>query len=273
MSGEAKSKEDEGSRSDDSLDENDPKAASTTEGGAEGDESASKFSSVLATEGEQGTESGDSKVDTIGDGDCEDEGGAQRGVEPSEASEAVGSSIEPSEGMSLSERRKKRKKKSKLRAYLSAFHRMIAFGLLVVIASSMVNWVIALRVLVPRALAGGPIFGEEAVGRILAALVSQVGILVVLPVFAWCVAWVLVERPFRFAIGAAVFTELWSFVIGVMSGGAGSFLWDPINSVARYFFVLVAGVLGGLAFIHGRRMADRYFPPEVKKDPKRPAPS
>ncbi len=144
-----------------------------------------------------------------------------------------------------------------VRAVASAGQRMMALGLLAVIGSAMLNAAVAVRLISPLARDRGLFLGEGIMTSLAGGLLAQFGLLIVLPVLAWGLGWILDDRPFRLAFGGAVFAEIWHMVIMILTAGLAAFWQDPAYIVSRLICVGVAGLLGGLAFGHARRMAER----------------
>lgn len=144
-----------------------------------------------------------------------------------------------------------------IRAVVAAGQRMMALGLLALIGSALLNSVVALRLMLPAIESRGAFLGDGVWSSILGAGISQIGLLVLLPALAWGLSWIIDDRPYRLAFGAAVFVEAWHSVIIWFTAGAGALVMDTVYLAARLVFLVVAALLAGLAFSHGKELAER----------------
>lgn len=151
-----------------------------------------------------------------------------------------------------------------IRSVASALQRMMALGLLAVIGSAMLNSAIAIRLIVPMSQGRlGALGGEGLVASLLGGLMTQFGLLLVLPALAWGMGWLIEDRPFRLAFGAAIFAELWHSAVMILTSGYEAFVQEPRYLISRLVFVAVAGLLAGLAYGHARKMAARTDMPQA----------
>lgn len=141
-----------------------------------------------------------------------------------------------------------------LRQRTAVVERAITLGLITLIAASFVHWMVTLRIAGPLLQSKG--LGPGVLTDLIAALLGQVGFLIVLPVFSWMVGWVFEGSPLKLCLGAAAFVEAWFLFIVYLADGSQVLLARPIYLSAHLLLALAAGLLGAKAFSHARGLAE-----------------
>ncbi len=149
-----------------------------------------------------------------------------------------------------------RKTPGSVRAALLTLQRTIAIGVLAVVGASVVQGIVFFRIVFPIAESRESFYGMGVGGDVLSALLAQIGMIVVLPLLLWLVAWVLEEKPLVLALGAGLMAEGWYLILALFTGGQEYFAAKPVYFLSRLVILSVTVVLGALAYRHARRLSE-----------------
>lgn len=165
-----------------------------------------------------------------------------------------------------------RRSLQRLRSRTAAVERVLALGTVTLIIRAFLGAILTIDVY--PALLGGMHLGAGVGAEILWALLTEVSLVLVLPLVAWALGWVFEGSPMAIGIGAAYFAEFFGLFIVYLSQGLGALVDHPAYLGTRLLVTFGAGLLAAYAFRDARRRADareqshRRIAPEADAPPK-----